>query len=60
MIAQLLHRKPAFDLTRNFAPVMPHVNSGRIRLLAVTSAKRFASLANTPTIVESGMPDFVT
>lgn len=40
--------------------VMPHVNSGRIRLLAVTSAKRFASLPNTPTIAESGMPGFLT
>jgi tripartite-type tricarboxylate transporter receptor subunit TctC len=39
---------------------LPQVQSGRLRLLAVTSANRVASLPDTPTIAESGMPGFVT
>jgi tripartite-type tricarboxylate transporter receptor subunit TctC len=39
---------------------LPHVQSGRLKLLAVTSAKRVASLPDTPTIAESGMPGFLT
>ena len=36
----------------------PHVQSGRLRLLAVTSAKRAAGLPNTPTIAESGVKGY--
>jgi tripartite-type tricarboxylate transporter receptor subunit TctC len=36
----------------------PHVQSGRLRLLAVTSAKRAAGLPDTPTIMESGVKDY--
>jgi tripartite-type tricarboxylate transporter receptor subunit TctC len=36
----------------------PHVQSGRLRLLAVTSAKRAAGLPDTPTIAESGFRDY--
>jgi len=39
---------------------MPHVRSGRIRALAVTSAKRIKILPDVPTFVESGLPTFVT
>jgi tripartite-type tricarboxylate transporter receptor subunit TctC len=35
-----------------------HVKSGRLKVLAVTSAKRAASLPQTPTVAESGLPDF--
>ena len=34
------------------------VKSGRVRGLAVTSAKRVASLPDVPTVAESGFPDF--
>ena len=37
---------------------MPHVQSGRLKVLAVTSAQRAASLPNVPTVAESGMPGF--
>jgi len=38
--------------------LMPHVKSGRLRALGVTSAKRVAALPDIPTIMESGVPDF--
>ena len=37
---------------------LPHVNAGRLRVLAVGSAKRHALLPNVPTIAESGYPEF--
>ena len=39
---------------------LPFVQDGRLRALAVTSAKRFPALKDTPTMVESGYPNFVT
>lgn len=39
--------------------VMPQVQSGQLRLLAVTSARRFDGLDDLPTLVESGYPEFV-
>jgi tripartite-type tricarboxylate transporter receptor subunit TctC len=37
---------------------LPHVRSGRLRLLAVTTAKRMSMLPDVPTVAESGYPDF--
>src|SRR5687767_2693463 len=37
---------------------MPHVEAGKLRALAVTSAKRFASVPKLPTIAESGVPGY--
>lgn len=37
---------------------LPHVKSGRLRPLAVTSAKRFPLLPEIPTIAESGVPNY--
>jgi tripartite-type tricarboxylate transporter receptor subunit TctC len=39
----------------NVSTALPHVKSGRLRLLAVTSEKRFPLLADTPTVSESGV-----
>jgi tripartite-type tricarboxylate transporter receptor subunit TctC len=41
-------------------PTVPHIQSGRLRLLAVSSEKRVASMPDAPTIAESGMPGFLT
>jgi tripartite-type tricarboxylate transporter receptor subunit TctC len=38
--------------------VLPHVNSGRLRGLAVTSARRVSAVPDLPTIAESGVPGF--
>ena len=34
------------------------MKSGRLRLLAVTSARRFPLFPDTPTVSESGVPDY--
>ena len=42
----------------NIVVASPYVKSGRIRALAVTSAKRANALPSVPTMVESGVPRF--
>jgi tripartite-type tricarboxylate transporter receptor subunit TctC len=39
-------------------PLQPQIQSGKLRALAVTSAKRFPLLPDLPTIAESGYPSF--
>src|SRR5262245_30609882 len=40
-------------------PSMPYVVSGKLRALAVTSGKRSPVAPDVPTMIESGVPDFV-
>ena len=42
----------------NIVAVTSHVKNGRLKPLAVTSAKRAASLPDVPTMAESGLPGF--
>lgn len=47
------------EMTFIGAPVsLPHVRSGRLRLLAVTTAKRLSTLPDVPTVAESGYPGY--
>ena len=41
-------------------PLMPHVKSGKLRVVAVGSAKRLASLPEVATVAEQGYPGFET
>ncbi len=39
-------------------PALPHVRSGRLRALAVSTAKRSAGVPDVPSVAESGVPGF--
>jgi tripartite-type tricarboxylate transporter receptor subunit TctC len=40
------------------ALLLPHVTSGRVKLLAVSSARRFEMMPQLPTVAEAGFPGF--
>jgi tripartite-type tricarboxylate transporter receptor subunit TctC len=42
----------------SIATAMPHVQSGKLRAIAVTGAKRVPALADVPTVAESGVPGY--
>jgi tripartite-type tricarboxylate transporter receptor subunit TctC len=46
------------DLMFGSSFAMPHVRAGKLRLLAVTSARRSAIMPEVPTVAESGLPGF--
>jgi tripartite-type tricarboxylate transporter receptor subunit TctC len=42
----------------NLPAVVPQIQSGKMRALAVTSAERDASVPNVPTMIEAGIPGY--
>jgi tripartite-type tricarboxylate transporter receptor subunit TctC len=60
--AQIIPAMLSGDLTfaiDNLASYMPVIAEGRMKAYAVTSAGRWATLPNVPTMAEAGVPDFV-
>jgi tripartite-type tricarboxylate transporter receptor subunit TctC len=45
----------AFEI---LSPLLPHIKSGALKALAVTSERRFAGLPNVPTVMEGGIPGY--
>lgn len=39
-------------------PALPHMQTGKLRALAVTSARRISAAPAVPTVMESGLPDY--
>ena len=46
------------SMFNNFLAAMPQIKSGRLRVLAVTSARRSQVMPELPTLAESGLPGF--
>jgi tripartite-type tricarboxylate transporter receptor subunit TctC len=49
------------DVQAHFAPIstiMPHVRAGRVKLIAMSSERRFALMPEVPTVAEQGFPGF--
>jgi tripartite-type tricarboxylate transporter receptor subunit TctC len=47
------------DMTfTSYVVIAPHVESGRLRVLGVSSAERMPQLPNVPTIAENGLPGY--
>jgi tripartite-type tricarboxylate transporter receptor subunit TctC len=44
----------------NLPTSLPHVKAGKLKALAVTTAKRIPALPDVPTVAESGLPGFET
>jgi len=42
----------------NLPAVQPHVEGGKLRALAVTTAKRWPELPDAPTVAEAGLPGY--
>jgi tripartite-type tricarboxylate transporter receptor subunit TctC len=41
------------------SPLVPHIQSGKVRALGLASAKRSAIMPSVPTYAESGFPNFL-
>ena len=49
------------EVQAHFAPIatiMPHVRAGRVKLIAMSSEKRFSHMPEIPTVAEQGFPGF--
>jgi tripartite-type tricarboxylate transporter receptor subunit TctC len=56
LIDVLAGRVPLMSST--MPPALPHAKTGKVRVIAVTSAKRSPALPDVPTVAESGVPGY--
>jgi tripartite-type tricarboxylate transporter receptor subunit TctC len=56
LVDLLAARIPVMSST--MPPVLPHLKSGKVRALAVTSARRSPALPDVPTVAESGLAGY--
>jgi tripartite-type tricarboxylate transporter receptor subunit TctC len=57
-VTDLLGGRLALMASSSMSIMIPHVKSGRLRALGVTSAKRAAVLPDVPTVAEAGVPGY--
>lgn len=57
-VVELLSGRVAATMTSSLALVIPHVKTGRLRGLGITSGVRAQVLPEVPTIVEAGVPGY--
>src|SRR5918998_4289900 len=56
LVDVLAGRVPLMSST--MPPALPHLKTGKVRAIAVTSAKRSPALPEVPTVAESGVPGY--
>jgi tripartite-type tricarboxylate transporter receptor subunit TctC len=56
LVDLLAGRVPLMSST--MPPALPHIKTGKVRVLAVTSARRSPALPDVPTVAESGVPGY--
>ena len=56
LVDVLAGRVPLMSST--MPPALPHIKSSKVRVIAVTSAKRSPALPEVPTVAESGLPGY--
>jgi tripartite-type tricarboxylate transporter receptor subunit TctC len=42
----------------HYLPLLPHINEGKLRAIAITSAGRISALPDVPTMAQAGVADF--
>ena len=57
-VVELLSGRVAATMTSSLALVIPHVHSGRLRALGISSTVRSSVLPDVPTITEAGLPGY--
>ncbi len=57
-VVDLLAGRVAMTATASMANIIPHLRTGRLRALGVTTASRIPALPDIPTIAEAGLPGY--
>jgi len=59
-LIELLSGRVIATVSSAIPVLLPHIKSGRLRVLAVTTPARVAAMADIPTVSEAGVPGFET